>query len=282
MRTGLSFQPIFLASPMKRNLLLISLLIPTIFFLLAGTFPPRPTLYLIGDSTVKNSSDKGEGGMWGWGHFIGNHLDTTRLTVENHAIGGRSSRTFLAEGRWDRIMATLKPGDFVMMQFGHNDAGAINDTIRARGTIRGIGEETEAIDNLLTKKHEVVHSYGWYIRKYVTDTQAKGAIPIVLSLVPRNGWKAGKIVRATDSYGTWAADVAKKEGAYFIDLNEQVAAKYDALRDSITLQTTYFVSDHTHTNAAGARLNAATVIEALGQQKACPLNRYVVNRSRKY
>jgi rhamnogalacturonan acetylesterase len=266
---------------MKRNVLLASLIIPAVFLLLAVAPPPRPTLYLIGDSTVKNSSDKGEGGMWGWGHFIANHLDTTRLTVENHAIGGRSSRTFLAEGRWDRIMATLKPGDFVMMQFGHNDAGAINDTLRARGTIKGVGEETVEIDNLITKKHEVVHSYGWYIRKYVTDAQAKGAIPIVLSLVPRNAWKAGKIARATDSYGTWAADVAKKQGAYFIDLNERVAAKYDALADSTTLQTTYFVSDHTHTNATGARLNAATVIDALADLKACPLNRYVVKRARK-
>jgi rhamnogalacturonan acetylesterase len=259
---------------MKRNPLAASLIIASALVLMALAQPRRPTLYLIGDSTVKNSSGNGEGGMWGWGHFIAPHFDTTRLQVENHAIGGRSSRTFLAEGRWDRIMATLNPGDFVMMQFGHNDAGPVNDTIRARGSIKGIGIETEEIDNLITKKHEIVHSYGWYMQKYITDAQAKGAVPIVLSLVPRNVWKNGKVVRATGSYVTWAADVAKKQGAYFIDLNERVAAKYDALGDSATLQTTYFVNDHTHTNAAGARLNAATVMEGVAQLKNCPLNRY--------
>lgn len=271
----------FVYTPMKRNFLTATLIVSVAFILLAISPPRRPTLYLIGDSTVKNSSDKGEGGMWGWGHFMAAHLDTSRLQVENHAIGGRSSRTFLAEGRWDRIMATLKPGDFVMMQFGHNDAGPVNDTIRARGSIKGIGNETEEIDNLITKKHEIVHSYGWYMQKYISDAKAKGALPIVLSLVPRNAWKNGKVERATGNYATWAADVAKKQGAYYIDLNERVAKKYDALGDSVMLQTTYFVSDHTHTNAAGARLNAATVIEGIQQVGNCPLNQYVIAKTPK-
>lgn len=261
---------------MQTKPVLYAWLLLAAIILFAAIQAPRPTLYLIGDSTVKNSSDKGEGGMWGWGHFISLHFDTTRLNIENHAIGGRSSRTFLTEGRWDRIMTKLKPGDFVMMQFGHNDGGAINDTSRARGSLRGIGDETEAIDNMLTKKQEVVHSYGWYMRKYITDTQAKGAIPLVVSLVPRNVWTNGKVARASDSYGKWASEVAKKQGAYFLDLNELVAKKYDAIADSTKLQATYFVKDHTHTNAAGARVNAATVIEALQQQKACPLDQYVM------
>jgi rhamnogalacturonan acetylesterase len=257
-----------------------TLIAVTAFLWIAATLPQRPTLYLIGDSTVKNSNDKGEGGMWGWGHFLDAYFDTTRIQIENHAIGGRSSRTFLTEGRWTKIMTTLKPGDFVMVQFGHNDAGAINDTIRARGTIKGTGNETQEIDNLLTKKHEVVHTYGWYIRKYVSDTQAKGATPIVLSLVPRNVWKEGKVTRGAADYGKWAADVAKMEsghrtGAYFIDLNELVARKYDVVGDSTLLQATYFVKDNTHTNAAGAKVNAACVIEGLLQLKACPLKNYL-------
>ncbi len=254
------------------------LLTLTLLVGLAALQPQRPTLYLIGDSTVRNSSDKGDGGMWGWGHFIDAHFDTTRLRIENHAIGGRSSRTFLTEGRWDKIRTRLKPGDFVMMQFGHNDGGAINDTTRARGTIRGIGEETEEIDNRLTKQHEVVHSYGWYMRKYVADTKAKGATPIVLSLVPRNVWKGGRIARASDSYGGWAANVASAGGAHFIDLNEVVAKQYDAVGDSLQVQTTYFVLDHTHTNGAGARLNAASVVDGLRRLTNCPLNRYLAGK----
>jgi rhamnogalacturonan acetylesterase len=262
----------------KRYLLLIVLAALCWF---AAVPPQRPTLYLIGDSTVKNGGDKGDGGMWGWGHYINEFFDTTRLHIENHAIGGRSSRTFLTEGRWTKIMASLKPGDFVMMQFGHNDAGAINDTSRARGTIRGTGDETQEIDNLLTKKHEIVHSYGWYMRNYVREAKAKGATPIVLSLVPRNVWKNGKVVRSTGDYGKWAADVAKSEGAYFIDLNELVAKKYDAVGDSTTLQSTYFMKDHTHTNEAGAKVNAASVIDGLLQHKDCSLTKYVVSRYRK-
>ncbi|GAB3721226.1 rhamnogalacturonan acetylesterase [Spirosoma lituiforme] len=247
---------------------------------MAATQAQRPTLYLIGDSTVKNSNDKGDGGLWGWGHFIGAYFDTTRIHIENQAIGGRSSRTFLTEGRWDKLMNRLKPGDFVMIQFGHNDASPVNDTLRARGTLRGTGNETQEIDNLITKKHEVVHSYGWYIRKYVTDAKAKGAIPIVLSLVPRNAWKGSKVIRGDTDYGKWAAEVAHgeqdgKKSVFFINLNELVARKYDVVGDSTLLQATYFVKDNVHTNAAGAKVNAASVIDGLKELTTCPLNKYV-------
>ncbi len=141
----------------------------------------------------------------------------------NRAIGGRSSRTFLTEGRWDKVMETLKPGDFVLMQFGHNDGNALNDDSRARGTIRGVGDQTQEIDNLLTHKHEVVHSYGWYMRKYVTDAKSKGATPIVCSLVPRNDWVDGKVKRSADSYAGWAKQIAEDEKVPFIDLNEIIA-----------------------------------------------------------
>jgi lysophospholipase L1-like esterase len=145
----------------------------------------------------------------GWGTPIAALFDKTKINVQNRARGGRSSRTYLTEGLWDQVLAALKPGDFVLMQFGHNDGGAINDTSRARGSIRGTGDETNEIDNLLTKKHEVVHTYGWYMRKYIVDTKTKGAAPIVLSLVPRNIWKGGKIVRARDDYGKWAAEAGE-------------------------------------------------------------------------
>jgi lysophospholipase L1-like esterase len=71
------------------------------------------------------------------------YFDPTRVNVVNRARGGRSSRTFVTEGLWDQLMASVKPGDIVLIQFGHNDGGAINDTNRARGSLRGIGDETE-------------------------------------------------------------------------------------------------------------------------------------------
>ena len=140
-----------------------------------------PTLFLIGDSTVRNGQGDGGGGQWGWGEPVVEYFDAAKINVVNRAVGGLSSRTYLTGGHWDRVLAMLKPGDFVMMQFGHNDDGAINDNSRARGTIKGTGNESQEIDNILTKKHETVYSFGWYLRKFIADARAKGATPIVCS-----------------------------------------------------------------------------------------------------
>src|SRR5207248_1371567 len=105
--------------------------------------------------------------------------------------------------------------------------GPINDDFRARGTIKGTGDETEEIDNLLTKKHEVVHSYGWYLKKFIADARAKGATPIVASLVPRKTWRDGKIVR--EPYVAWAAEAAHATNAAYIDLNSIIARRYEAM-----------------------------------------------------
>lgn len=234
--------------------------------------PKLPTLFIIGDSTVRNGQGDGKNGQWGWGDLIGVYFDPSKINVVNWALGGRSSRTFLTEGHWDKVLAVLKPGDFVMMQFGHNDGGALNDTSRARGSIKGTGEESQEIDNLLTKKHEVVHTFGWYMRKYVDDTKAKGATPIVCSMIPRKIWKDGKIVRNSSDYGGWAAAVAKAADAPFINLNEIIAARYDELGSAKV--EPLFGDEHTHTTRAGAELNAECVIAGLKGLPEDPLERY--------
>jgi len=225
-----------------------------------------PTLFTIGDSTVHNSSQ----GLQGWGDVIATFFDQAKIKVDNRARGGRSSRTYVSEGLWDQVLAELKPGDFVLMQFGHNDGGAVNDASRARGSLRGIGNETEEIDNLLTRKHEIVHTFGWYMKKFISDAKARQATPIVLSPVPRNMWKEGKVVRASDSYGKWAAEVAMSEGVSFIDLNEISAKQFEALGPG-KVKELYFLEDHTHTTPAGALLNATSVVEGLRALKNNPL-----------
>ena len=240
-----------------------------------GTFaaepasPNKPTLYIIGDSTVKN----GTKGQKGWGEVIGEHFDPAKITVANHAIGGRSSRTFLTEGRWGKIMDELKSGDFVIMQFGHNDGGALDDSSRARGSIRGVGEESREIDNPITKKRETVHSYGWYLWKYITDAKAKNATPIVCSPVPRNIWKDGKVTRASNDYGKWAAEVAKSAGVAFVDLNEIIAKHLETLGEEKVKEL--FYGDHTHTSPEGAKLNAAAVVEGARELPNAPLTRFL-------
>lgn len=233
----------------------------------------KPTLYIIGDSTVRNSDGSGRNGQWGWGSLIAPFFDTGAIAVRNHAIGGRSSRTFITEGRWQRILDELKPGDYVIMQFGHNDAGPLDDTARARGTIRGIGEESKEIYNPITKKQEVVYSYGWYMRKYVNEAKAKGAIAIICSPIPRDNFKEGKVNRANNDYGLWARETAAATGAYFIDLNNNVADEYDKLGPDQVKN--FFYGDHTHTNEAGAKLNAEIVVKGVKALKDCDLKKYL-------
>lgn len=154
--------------------------------------PALPSLFLIGDSTVRNGQGNGSNGQWGWGEPLAAYFDPAKINVVNRAVGGLSNRTYLTGGFWDQVKPMLKRGDFVLMQFGHNDASAVNDASRARGTIRGVGAETQEIDNLLTKQHEVVHTYGWYLRKFTADARAAGATPLVCSPVPRKSWHGGK------------------------------------------------------------------------------------------
>jgi rhamnogalacturonan acetylesterase len=233
----------------------------------------KPVLYIIGDSTVKNGDGTGKNGQVGWGSVISPYFDTTKITVLNHAIGGRSSRTFITDGRWNKILDSLQPGDFVIMQFGHNDGGALDDTARARGTIKGVGIDSIEIYNPIRKVKEMVHSYGWYMRKYVNETKAKGATAIVCSPIPRNIFTDGKTERTDSSYTGWAKETASATGAYFVNLNAIIADKYDAMGADRVKE--FFPADHTHTNDAGARLNAAAVIEGLKKIPRCSLNKYI-------
>ena len=228
-----------------------------------------PSLFLIGDSTVRNGAGDGAGGQWGWGEPLAAFFDPAKVNLVNRAVGGLSSRTFLTQGHWDRTLTLLKPGDVVIMQFGHNDSSAVNDDSRARGTLKGVGEETEEIDNLLTKQHEGVHTYGWYLRKFVREARARGATPLVCSLVPRKDWKDGRILRSADSYAGWAKQVAVEEQADFIDLNERLARRYDALGE--TAVNALFADPHTHTSRIGAELNAECVIAGLKALAVNPL-----------
>jgi len=230
-----------------------------------------PTLFIIGDSTVNNTGQ----GFRGWGNVLGEFFDATKINIENRARGGRSSRTFYTEGLWDKALIEIKKGDFVLIQFGHNDGGPI-DKEKARGSLKGIGEETTEITVEATGKKEIVHTYGWYLRKFISDAKLKGAIPIVLSPVPRNIWKDGKVVRASADYGKWAEESAKSENAVFIDLNEIIAEHYEKDGQE-KVAATYFTNiDHTHTTAAGARLNAASVIEGLKKIKKVQLRKYIL------
>ena len=252
---------------MKSIKLLSFLCLAFLFFNFTLKQENNPTLFMVGDSTVKNGKGDGSGGLWGWGDYIGQFLDTTKINIQNHALGGTSSRTFQDKGLWIAVLNKLKKGDYVLIQFGHNDDGPLNDSLRARGTIKGIGNETQEIDNILTKKHEIVHSYGWYIQKIIREAKSKGAIPIVCSPIPRNDWKEGKVPRNNQSYGLWAKQVADKEKVTFIDLNDKMALEMEKLGEQKVTGTYFYKKDHTHTSAKGAVLSASAIINQLKESK---------------
>jgi lysophospholipase L1-like esterase len=229
-------------------------------------------LFIIGDSTVRNGQGIGAGRQWGWGDVLEPYFDTNKINVVNRALGGTSSRTFYRD-QWPAVRAMLKPGDFVLMQFGHNDSSPINDASRARGTIKGVGEESEVITNLLTKREEVVRTFGWYERSIIAEARARGATPMVCSLIPHNNWKNGHVVRNDHDYGGWAKEAAKSENVLFLDLNGIIADDYEALgREKV--QSLFIAGAGPHTSFAGAETNAMCVVAALKGLKANPLAMY--------
>jgi lysophospholipase L1-like esterase len=231
--------------------------------------PAKKKVFLIGDSTM--ASNDGNPDAVGWGVPFPKYCDTTRIEVINKARGGRSTRTFVYEGLWDEMKNQLQPGNFILIQFGHNDAGAV-DKEKFRGSLKGNGDETQEITRPDGSK-EIVHTFGWYMAKFIREAKEKGAIPIVLSQTPRNEWPNDKVERRTDTYGNWSKIAADKEGAFYIDLNEIVAQKYEALgKEKVKA---FFPKDHTHTGLEGATLNALTVAESIKKIKECGLKDYI-------
>jgi lysophospholipase L1-like esterase len=225
--------------------------------------PALPGLFLIGDSTVRNGRGDAVDGQWGWGDPLAAYFDPAKVNLVNRAVGGTGTRTFLAQGYWERVLAMLKPGDVVIVQFGHNDNGAT-------GPLKGIGEEVEERENGGVR--DTVHTFGWYLRKYIAETRAKGAVPVLCTLVPRNIWQDGKISRAPDSHADWTRAVAKAENVPLLDLNELIAGRYDRMGEAEV--TALFADKRVHTTRAGAELNAAMVMSALHALREDPAAKF--------
>ena len=246
----------------------------------------KPVVFITGDSTVKNA-DKDPDGMWGWGAVANTIFDETKIDIVNAAMAGRSCRSYLNEGRWDRVYNSLKPGDFVLIQFGHNDISPI-DKPKYRGAIAGTkdtchvyrmqaAKEDLSKQNVIDQKlkantqvgsYEVVYSFGWYLKKFIQDVREKGATPILVSLTPRNEWPNGKIERRNDTYGKWYREVAAETGCEFVDLHNITADFLDKKCGKKEKAMKYFNHDHTHTSLLGAKTNAQSIAKGLRDNKS--------------
>jgi len=228
--------------------------------------PALPTLFIVGDSTARNGADLG------WGDHLAHYFDTAKINVANRSRAGRSSRSYMVEGLWDRDLTEIKPGDYVMLQWGHNDGGDLGGN-KPRGDLPGDGDASQdvpQVTGVMSGKTETVHTYGWYNRKYVADTQAKGATPMFLSMTIRDIWKAddagtAHIERETN-FNTIMHKVADDNKLFFIDMAGVEAARLEATgQDKAKL---LFPIDHTHTSSEGAELNAQSVVIALKLAKS--------------
>ena len=232
----------------------------------------NPVAFLIGDSTVKCVGGKGEGGMWGWGSFFQEFFDDNKITVENHALGGRSSRTYFTEGLWEKVLPGIKEGDYLIVDFGHNDGGPLN-TGRARASLRGTGDEKQNVVMERNAGTETVYTFGHYLRIFIRQAKAKGAHVIVTSHTPTNRWTENRVNRCENTYGKWSKEVAEQEGVFYIDLNERSAVKFEAMGGKE--QAAPYYVDGVHNTQDGAKINASSIIEGLKELPSCKLNDYL-------
>jgi lysophospholipase L1-like esterase len=198
------------------------------------------TVFLIGDSTVSNFSPPDPRN--GWGQVIGPYF-TADVTVMNFARSGRSSKSFFEEGAWTPVAAAIKPGDYVFIQFGHND--------EKRDAERG----TDAYG-----------SYQEYLSRYIDDTIKAGGIPVLVTPVERGGLKNSTGPGSHGRYPDAALALAKKKGVLSIDLTALSAAHFRELGHSDTIKL--FIAsidgkDDTHFTPAGAKEIARLVAQAI-------------------
>ena len=255
-------------------------LVLTTLMLVMSAFVSRQdvtTIYLIGDSTMADySTYEGEDYMnkryplMGWGQVfqelfdesslgsLSHLIQTDSVLVDDRARGGRSTRTFFEEGRWAAVYNELKPGDLVLMQFGHNDAAK---------------EKTE--------RYVATEGYMEYIRLFVNQTREKGATPIVLTPVARNyPWKDGRLENVHGEYDQAAKEVASELGVLMIDLNQRSMDHFtEKGKEYVTAH--YFMNfepgvypnypegskDNTHFQTAGAKAVAQLVLEGMHDLK---------------
>lgn len=256
-----------------KNYIILGIALISILFLSSFSGKSKvTTIYLIGDSTVADYSleedyQSKRFPLVGWGQMfqpffqkdslkqLKNVLGNTKeVKIDDRAKGGRSTRTFFQEGRWSSVYKTLRKGDVVMMQFGHNDASV---------------EKTERFVD--------IEGYKEFLRLFVNQTRQKGATPIILTPVARNyPWKDGKLTNVHGNYPQAAKDVAKELNVKLIDLNE-LSMDFFSSKGQNFVTTNYFMNfeanlyeaypkgqkDNTHFQVAGGKEVAKLVFDAM-------------------
>lgn len=257
-------------------LALLPALITTVTSLPAESLEKRatPILYLAGDSTMARGgggSGTGTDGRcsscpasfifmltlhdWlGWGVFLPNSMN---IQVVNGAIGGRSARSFTNEGRFQTIIDAVQPGDFVVIEFGHNDGGSLSTTDNGRTDCAGDGTQTCTSPTT----GETVYTFVFYEVQAGKAIQAKGGNVIFSSQTPNNPWEGGSFTYTPSRFVGYARTAARAIGAAYVDHGQYVANEFQAL--GLSTVTSFYPNDHTHTSPEGANVVAAAFVKSV-------------------
>lgn len=221
---------------------------------MALAFPPKKKIrvYLVGDSTMC-SYEPSRAPLTGWGMPFVHFFDST-VVIDNRARGGRSTRTFISENRWQPIADSLQEGDYVLIQFGHND---------------------EAKEERYKDRYTPVRAYKENLAKFITETRRKKAVPVLITPVSRMRFKEGRAQETHAEYTRAMQEVAQQQGVALIDLDKRSRVLMQGL--GIEGAKLLFMQlepgehpaypdgqkDNTHFNEFGARKIASLVLAGL-------------------
>lgn len=226
--------------------------------------PKSITIHAIGDSTMANKPKPEENPERGWVQVLGQFFND-QVTIHNHAVNGRSTKSFRELGHWQPVLDQLKSGDYLLIQFGHNDA-----------------KETDP-----TRYTNPQTAYRYNLIKYIEEAKSKGATPILLSSIARRKFnKEGVLIDSHGNYTLMARLVAQDMNVSFIDmqfLTEQLELKY-GVEDSKKLHLHFTpnehsfipdgIEDNTHLSVLGATEISKIFVEEIKKQNH-PLNKYL-------
>lgn len=228
---------------------------------------PEINIYLIGDSTMADKpGNPEENPERGWGQLLPIYFNK-KVAIYNHAVNGRSSESFIGEGRWETVLKELKSGDYVFIQFGHNDQ-KIKDPKRFTNPYTG---------------------YRRNLEKYVNETRAKGAYPILLSSIVRRKFNEHGTLKDTNgAYPFMARTVAENMNVPFIDMQLMTEDYVKKLGPEKSKEIYLWVNkgeyekfpdgkeDDTHLNIKGATEYAGMVAKKIKEMNL-PLAKYLSN-----
>jgi lysophospholipase L1-like esterase len=230
----------------------------------AVTQSTNPTIYIAGDSTVQ-SYKASYAPQQGWGYYLKDYFNNN-VSVSNHAIAGRSSKSFYDNGRLTTILSAIKPGDYLFVQFGINDASASNASRYAPVC----GSVTNS----------AVGSFEYYMKFYIEGALQKNATPVlVTTVIGLKAYSNGKFVNSYSSYCQAMKNLAAYYNIPCIDLNSLMVAHYNSIGYN-TAYTYHLCSavpnstDMTHFTETGANAVAEIVGHAI-KNSNIPLSQYV-------